>query len=134
MSVSTSSSLCLSAWPIDGHLNPGRERPGRMKSKDSSFVVRAALSSAIGNTPRGLSSQKYERLKPQQKARINLSIFSWHYPQVLPLFLLLEGNTFKSFAWTLSLSLSSVTHLGPEGEVNNVGAAGGVKPQCDKWI
>lgn len=116
----TSSSLCLSAWPIDGHLNPGRARPGWRKSKDSSFVVRAALSTAIGNTPRGPHSQKYERLKPWQKARINLSFFFFFIPTLFPnaprlFFFFFRGNTFKYFGWALTLSLSSVTHLGPEG-------------------
>lgn len=71
-------------------LTPGRARPARMKSKDSSFVVRAALSSAVGNAPKGSGSQKYEGLKRWQKARVNLSIFSPHYPPMHPDSFLLE--------------------------------------------
>lgn len=95
-------------------LTLGRERPGRIKSKDSSFVVRAALSSANGNTPDGPGSQKYEGLQSWQKAGINISIFPQLSPNATPL-CGFRGNAFKYFGWAFTLRLSSVTHLSPEG-------------------
>lgn len=124
----TSSSLCLSARPIDGHLNPERARVGWMKNKDSSFVVWATLSSAIGNVPRGPCSQKHERLKPWQKARIHISISSPHYPPMPQDFLLeemLSNNLVRISLWAF---FSDPFRSRGRSEWRE---AGGVKPQCD---
>lgn len=122
----------MAAWCIQAGrsmviLTPGRARPGRMKSKDSSFVVRAALSSAIGYAPRGPRSQKYEALKPWQKARINLSVFFFFaIPQCI------QNLSFQRKFFQIFWLGSRFEHLfsDPFGSGGRR-EAGGVKPQSD---